>query len=124
MDNYRKSRELSEKIQSCLKVYADMLGTPDPEKEVLYGFVPGLQMTIDEQALEGQLKKVEEGIFQVLFTGVFSAGKSTLLNALMKKNLLPTGIMPETPVITKIIFGQDENATVYMKDKDKKLQII
>lgn len=120
MDNYRKSRELSEKMQSCLKVYADMLGTPEPEKEVLYGFVPGLQMSVDEQALEGQLKKVEEGIFQVLFTGGFNAGKSTLLNALMKKDILPTGITPETSVITKIIFGQDESVTVYMKEKDIK----
>lgn len=114
MDNYNKSKELSQKMQSCLRVYADMLGTPDPTKD--YGFVPGLQMSVEEQTLENQLKKLEEGIFQVFFTGGFDAGKSTLLNALMRKKILRTSINAETAVITKIIFGQDESVTVYMKN--------
>ncbi|MDO5132793.1 MAG: dynamin family protein [Eubacteriales bacterium] len=120
MDTYEKSKELSQKMQSCLRVYADMLGAPAPEKKPLYGFVPGLQMTVEEQRLEADLAKLEEGIFQVLFTGGFSAGKSTLLNALMRKNILRCAITAETAVITKIIFGQDESITVYMKETDNK----
>lgn len=118
MDNYRTSRELSEKMQSCLRVYADMLGAPDPAKERTYGFVPGLQMTVEEQALEKQLDKLEQGIFQVLFTGGFSAGKSTLLNALMRKKVLRMAITAETAVITKIVFGQDEKVIIYEKNTD------
>ena len=118
MDTYEKSREMSEKMQSCLRVYADMLGAPAPEKKSLYGFVPGLQMTVEEQRLEADLEKLEEGIFQVLFTGCFSAGKSTLLNSLMRKDILRCAITAETAVITKIVFGQDENITVYMKETD------
>lgn len=120
MDSYSKSKELSAKMQSCLRVYADMLGAPAPEKEKTYGFIPGLQLTTEEQTLEKQLDKLEEGIFQVLFTGGFSAGKSTLLNSLMRKDILRTSITAETAVITKIVFGQDESITVYLKDNDEK----
>lgn len=118
MDNYRTSRELSEKMQSCLRVYADMLGAPDQSKQSVYGFVPGLQMTVEQQALEKQLDKLEQGIFQVLFTGGFSAGKSTLLNALMRKKVLRMAITAETAVITKIVFGQDEKVIIYEKSAD------
>lgn len=118
MDNYRTSRELSEKMQRCLRIYADMLGTPDQTKAQTYGFVPGLQMTVEEQALEKQLDKLEQGIFQVLFTGGFSAGKSTLLNALMRKKVLRMAITAETAVITKIVFGQDEKVIIYEKTAD------
>lgn len=120
MDNYGKSKELSQKMQNCLRVYTDMLGAPDPGKKNLYGFVPGLQLTAEEQALEKQLDKLEQGIFQVLFTGGFDAGKSTLLNALMRKNVLRTAITAETAVITKIVFGQDEKVLVYEKVNDSK----
>lgn len=119
MDNYGKSKELSQKMKNCLRVYADMLGSPDPAKKDIYGFVPGLQMSVEEQMLENQLNKLEEGIFQVLFTGGFSSGKSTMLNALMRKKILRTAITAETAVITKIVFGQDESITVHMKEADE-----
>ena len=118
MDNYSTSRALSDKMQSCLRVYADMLGSPDQSKQGRYGFVPGLQMTVEEQALEQQIDKLEQGIFQVLFTGGFSAGKSTLLNALMRKKVLRMAITAETAVITKIVFGQDEKVIIYEKNAD------
>ena len=118
MDNYRTSRELSGKMQQCLRVYADMLGAPDQSKAGTYGFVPGLQMTVEQEALEKQIDKLEQGIFQVLFTGGFSAGKSTLLNALMRKKVLRMAITAETAVITKIVFGQDEKVIVYEKTTD------
>lgn len=118
MDNYGKSKELSQKMKNCIRVYSDMLGAPDAGKENTYGFVPGLQMTVEQQMLEQQLDKLEEGIFQVLFTGGFSAGKSTLLNSLMRKDILRTAITAETAVITKIVFGQDEKIIIYEKKTD------
>lgn len=120
MDNYGKSKELSKKVQECLRIFADMLGTPDSDKKNVYGFVPGLQMTVEQQALEKQLDKLDEGIFQVLFTGGFNAGKSTLLNALMYKDVLRTAINAETAVITKIVFGQNEKIIIHKKNVDSK----
>lgn len=119
MDNYSTSLQLSQKMQNCISIYADMLGTPDPAKSDVYGFVPGLRMSVEAQVLEKQLDKLKEGIFQVLFTGGFDAGKSTMLNALMHKRILRTSINAETAVITKIIFGKEESVIVHMKDIDK-----
>ena len=57
----------------------------------------------------------------VLFTGVFSGGKSTLINALVDRKLLPTSIKPETPTISKIWFGtpNEKVTVVYSFDKEK-----
>ena len=39
--------------------------------------------------------------------GGFSTGKSSILNTLIDKELLSTGIMPETAVPTELFYGQD-----------------
>ena len=119
MDHYGKSRELSENFQKCIKTYSDMMGTVDESKKEVYGFVPGLRRTTAAKELDEQAARLQEGIFQVLFTGGFSAGKSTLLNALMHKRVLRMNINAETAVITKIIFGLPETVQVVSKTVDK-----
>ena len=119
MDNFEKSKQISEKMKQCLKTYADLIGTQDPDKKQHYGFIPGLDLSSEAKVLEEQIKKLEEGVFQVMFTGGFSAGKSTLLNALMRKDVLRTAITAETAVITRIIFGQEEKIIVELKERDE-----
>ena len=108
MSNYGNAKELSTKVMDGMNVYADMLGAPDESKSAKYGFVPGLGMTANCAVLDQQMAKLQEGVFQVLFTGGFSAGKSTLLNALMRKDVLRMSINAETAIITKIVFEKDE----------------
>lgn len=120
MDYYGKSKELSLAFQKCLRTYSDMMGKVDSSKKSTYGFVPGLFRTAAAKDLDGQIEKLQEGIFQVLFTGGFSAGKSTLLNALMRKEVLRMNINAETAVITKIIFDRPETVLIVSKTIDKK----
>jgi GTPase SAR1 family protein len=40
--------------------------------------------------------------------GSFSAGKSSLINAFIERDLLPVGIRPETELATELRFGDDE----------------
>ena len=119
MDNFEKSKQISEKMKQCLTTYADLIGTQDPSKKKRYGFVPGLDLSSEAKVLEEQVRKLEEGVFQVMFTGGFSAGKSTLLNALMHKDILRTAITAETAVITRIIFGHEEKVIVELKGRDQ-----
>lgn len=63
MDNYNKLKNLSQNIQHCLSIYADMIGTLAPEKESVYGFIPGLGMDIEAQSLRNQMEKINDGIF-------------------------------------------------------------
>ncbi|XPV83171.1 MAG: dynamin family protein [Halarcobacter sp.] len=44
---------------------------------------------------------------EVAITGQFSSGKSTFLNALLSKNILPTGITPVTSKVNFINYGDE-----------------
>lgn len=117
---YEKQQYLVDEFIEQMKVCADMLGEPDKTKESVYGFVPGLNEQESEERLKVRIKDISQGIFQVMFTGTFNSGKSTVLNALMHSNVLPMGPIPETAVITKIIFGdKDERVVIYKHELDE-----
>ena len=117
---YEQQQELVKKVTAQMQICADMVGSHDESKTGQYGFTPGL----DEKELAGNLltriKSIQSGIFQVMFTGCFSSGKSTLINALIKRDVLSTGAIPVTAVITKIFFNAneaDEKAVIYKRDQ-------
>ena len=60
--------------------------------------------------------RVTEGRFYVACIGQFKRGKSTLLNALVGHEVVPTGFVPVTAVPTVIRFGDELHARVRMRD--------
>ncbi|MGA8267891.1 MAG: dynamin family protein, partial [Candidatus Acidiferrales bacterium] len=60
--------------------------------------------------------RVSEGRFYVACVGQFKRGKSTLLNALLGSQLLPTGVVPVTSVPTIIRFGERLAARVRLQN--------
>ena len=48
------------------------------------------------------LARIAENRFQLMVVGRFSRGKSTLMNAILGREYLPTGIVPLTSVITTV----------------------
>lgn len=67
----------------------------------------------------------ENSPFRVAFCGVFSAGKSSLINALLQSEYkLPTGINPITKIVTRIRYGQELSCFYYHKGNQKKLDKI
>lgn len=52
--------------------------------------------------------RLAEDRFNVVVAGRFNRGKSTLMNALLGMDRLPTGIMPLTSVITTVRYGTSE----------------
>ena len=60
--------------------------------------------------------RVSEGRFYVACIGQFKRGKSTLLNALVGHEVVPTGFVPVTAVPTVIRFGDQPRARVRMRD--------
>jgi GTPase Era involved in 16S rRNA processing len=57
-------------------------------------------------------ERVVEGRFFVACVGQFKRGKSTLQNALVGADILPTGIVPVTTVPTVVRYGQQSRARV------------
>jgi GTP-binding protein EngB required for normal cell division len=92
--------EYKEKFFQEKSVYADgFLGEIQKIRTRLLDekFHPSIQL---KSVLDKQLRRIKYPI-EIAIVGQFSAGKSTFLNALLSKDILPTGI---TPVTSKVIF--------------------
>ncbi|MFK2824015.1 dynamin family protein [Malaciobacter sp. WC5094] len=66
-------------------------------------FLPSRQL---ERILKKQTRRARYPM-EVAITGQFSAGKSTFLNALLSRNILPTGITPVTSKVNFINYGEE-----------------
>lgn len=53
--------------------------------------------------------------FVVLIIGAFSSGKSSMINAMIGEDLLPTGFLPETAVLGELHYGEEKKITLYPK---------
>lgn len=68
-----------------------------------------------KEALDKLQIRAEEPM-KVAITGQFSSGKSTFLNALLSRSILPTGITPVTSKVNYIKYGDDFKICVRYKD--------
>ncbi|HOV90732.1 MAG TPA: dynamin family protein [Syntrophorhabdaceae bacterium] len=66
------------------------------------------------EACKGML--TENPLIDVAILGQFKAGKSSFINSIIGKNILPVGVIPVTTVITRIQYGRQERATVRFFD--------
>lgn len=62
-----------------------------------------------------EVRKKSADKFIVLVMGMFSSGKSSLLNALLGVELLPTGFLPETAVLCEMHYSETKRITMYPK---------
>jgi small GTP-binding protein len=63
--------------------------------------------------LEAARARLDEDLFNLVVLGEFKRGKSTLINALVGRDLLPTGVVPLTTAITIVGFGPAERLTIH-----------
>ena len=63
-------------------------------------------------------EQLKQGIYEVMMLGAFSTGKSTVINALLGKSVLPESVNPCTAIITHLQYSVERNGTVdvYLKD--------
>jgi small GTP-binding protein len=57
-------------------------------------------------------KKLASGQLHLAVLGQMKRGKSSLINALLRASVLPTGILPVTAIITEMRYGQTPGATI------------
>jgi predicted GTPase len=69
--------------------------------------------------IDGVKKTLNERSFSIGVTGVMNAGKSTLLNALLRSNVLGTAVVPETANLTVLKYSKKPYAVVNFWDKSR-----
>ena len=70
----------------------------------------------DREQLAALLDRLDAARLRVLVVGEAKRGKSTLVNALLGRDLLPSGVTPLTAVTTTVRYGDDERAEVRFLD--------
>jgi len=103
-DTYREKKYIYENsIEGTIKKVQDAL--------LAEKFLPSIQL----KNLFDKLLRRARYPMEVAVTGQFSSGKSTFLNALLTKDILPTGITPVTSKVNFINYGQEYKLKVTYK---------
>ena len=74
-----------------------------------------LELDGEIQDLNLTSQNLRQGVFRLLVLGDIKRGKSTLLNALIGENLLPSDVSPCTALLTVLRYGPEKQVTVYFK---------
>ena len=78
--------------------------------------IPGADDSSAPAPLQGAFRdlfaRLAEDRFNLVVAGRFSRGKSTLMNALLGTDRLPTGVLPLTSVITCVTYGSRERVQI------------
>lgn len=67
---------------------------------------------INHEGVQRLLNKLRQSHFNLVILGAFKRGKSTLINALLGEELLPTAIIPLTSVVTILGYGETRSIEV------------
>jgi len=64
-------------------------------------------------------ERLRENRFNLVVLGEFKRGKSTFINSLLGKELLPTAVVPLTSAVTVVRYGEEEYADILFQDGRK-----
>ena len=92
--------------------------TPDDTGPLLAALneLSGLGGEDDRGTLSALRARLRERRLRVLVAGEAKRGKSTLVNALLGRTVLPMGVTPLTALATTVRYGQEEGATAVFRD--------
>lgn len=97
------------------------------KKEQLIHQLYKLEFALREMGNQSDLKKVDESRnqimndqFQMVVVGEFSRGKSTFINALLGKKLLPSSAKPTTTLLNIVTYSKEPFIKLHFRNKDVK----
>jgi GTP-binding protein EngB required for normal cell division len=70
----------------------------------------------DREQIQALLDRLDAARLRVLVAGEAKRGKSTLINALLGHDVLPSGVTPLTAVATTVRYGDDSRVEVVFRD--------
>ncbi len=113
------SEEKKQQCQKRAEVRRELIGKVSAVAEAL----KELQLTHLAAKVVQLAASTRRNSFSVAFVGEFSHGKSTLINNLLKQEMLPVGNLPTTAMLTRIITGEKEEIIVADRSGKPKLRL-
>lgn len=109
-----KSLEILEKLEGLQEI------TKELEQ---YGSISAENFSFS--LLSAELKnlqvKLQQEKFYLVMIGLFKRGKSSLVNAIIGKEIVPYSVVPLTSIVTLIEYGETDYAEIYFIDGKKKV---
>ncbi|GAA6622369.1 dynamin family protein [Scytonema sp. NUACC26] len=116
-DTFLNDLERVIQVRSEVAVALDKIADTIARAEVAGDTTSGkLSLERDIEDIKVASKNLRTGVFRLLVLGDMKRGKSTLLNALLGENLLPSDVNPCTAVLTVLRYGAEKKVTVYYND--------
>jgi GTP-binding protein EngB required for normal cell division len=119
----RLDRYLSQAAGQDLKVRLERLGQAGNDLSLL----EKIEQIVRERglvefrsAIAAVLDRVEDKTFEIAVFGRVSAGKSSLLNAILETDVLPVGVTPITAVATRVLHAADPSLAVWFSEAPTK----
>ena len=106
--------ELSSYTEKKEKLKADL--------NKMYIIAEDLQLKNQAAALKQNMKQLDDEKFNLVVVGEFSRGKSTFVNAMLGRKILPSRKKPTTAIISKIVYGEEPTYFLHYRDKNKQTQ--
>jgi len=84
--------------------------------KVLREYSRKLKLDGDASAIDEVLQRLANNEFRVAIVGEYNHGKSTLINALLAKDVLPMSILPTTATLNKIKYNMEKFVEIRYRD--------
>ena len=119
IDEAEIEREIAGTIPSSLASFNDYKKTINVvagDLRQLMENAAELKMQNAHALIQDMMKRVEENSFSIAVVGEFKRGKSTFINALLGKDILPSDILPCSATLNRVTFGVKPGVLIKFKD--------
>ena len=117
MDNFINDLERVAQVRSEISICLNQIAETINQAELAGDNTSGkLSLERDIEDIQVASNNLKSGVFRLLVLGDMKRGKSTLLNALLGENLLPSDVNPCTALLTVLRYGAQKTVTVHFND--------
>jgi len=100
--------------------YQQMLMTVNQALSDLEALCEQVRMTEQQEELQRIQQKLSSHTFSVGIMGEFKRGKSTVINSLLEKEIMPADILPCSATMNRVTYDLHPHAELIMRDGSKK----
>ena len=111
-----------EEVKNKAGTNSNLLLSLETLKKIIYGFqIESLKRELSIIERYSADKELSNKYIDIVVLGQFKSGKSSLINSIIKENILPVGVIPVTSIVTRLQFAEERKAVVHFLDKTEKV---